>query len=129
MTPDRIKISQEFNINGLGLWLTAECPVAPGEDVIEEFSKARSIIIKSFETLTHSDYSSVNGHPMSVKPWQNPEDARVNAIIEDINLCTSIDEKSLSGQQAGLIAYKDAAGSDPRILAAYDLKMLQLKRL
>lgn len=89
MTPDRIKISMEFNINGLGLWLTAECGIAPGEDVIEEFSKARSLIIKSFETLTHSDYSSVNGHPMNVSVVDKPGN-KVDGLIEAIKSCTTL---------------------------------------
>jgi hypothetical protein len=68
MSPDRIKISKEFHINGEGLWLTEERPIAENEDPLEEFKKGYAGLIKTFQTLTGGDYSAIPGHPMYKEP-------------------------------------------------------------
>lgn len=94
MKTDRIKVSMEFNIMGSGLWLTAECPIAPDEDVVEEFKKQRSLLLKSFETITGSDYSSIPGHPESElkveRVDRTPKEQAIDSQIEAIQGCTSL---------------------------------------
>jgi hypothetical protein len=58
----------------------------------------------------------------------NQVDKRVETIIGDIELCAAIHDINAVGVQTGLLAYESAANSDPRIKAAYDLKMIQLKQ-
>lgn len=53
---DRIKISMEFNVMGNGLWLTGECPVAPEEDVLEEFKKGRDLLVQSFKAMDEASF-------------------------------------------------------------------------
>lgn len=119
MKPDRIKISHEFP----GLWLAVEIPIAPDENVIDEFKKGKSLLVEAYGELAEP-----NLVPISEALGITQVDKRIETIIADINECTAIDSKTGLGVQIGLIAYRDAADSDPRILAAYDLKMIQLKQ-
>jgi hypothetical protein len=51
MHPDRIKISKEFHVGGSGEWLSVEIPVGPKEDPIEEFKKAKDILMNAFKAM------------------------------------------------------------------------------
>lgn len=51
MKIDRIKISAEFHVSGNGIWLSAESPVAPEENPLEEFKKVRDVLFESFGAI------------------------------------------------------------------------------
>lgn len=53
--------------------------------------------------------------------------SRIQSIIQEINNCTSLDEKNKYGQQIGLLAYEQAAKDSEEVGAAYESKLQQLK--
>lgn len=78
MHPDRIKISEEFHI-GKGLWLSVECPIAPGEDAVEEFKKARTVLHEAFNSMNQSGYAPATDYNTGQK---EAIDAEINASFE-----------------------------------------------
>jgi hypothetical protein len=80
MSPDRIKISEEFHI-GKGLWLSVECPIVLGEDPVEEFKKARSVLHEAFNSMNQSGYSSATDYNTGQK---EVEDAEINNRFEEV---------------------------------------------
>lgn len=98
--------------------------VIEGEDSVEEaFNHAKTLVNQTFEKLNpHITWNE------DAKPKEEPVNQRIAQIIEDINSCTEVEAESAWGAQIGLIAYKEAAESNPEIKAAYDLKMAQLTK-
>ncbi len=126
MIVDKITVGK--SIERFGLWdrLDIQVTVQPGESPEEVHQEATQLLDKLLK-ITESD--SPVTHVMD-RSWIREEDTidkRVQAIIEDINQCTAIDEKNHLQIQIGLIAYEDAANQNPIIKASYDLKMKQLK--
>lgn len=111
----RVEISlEEHDFNG-----SMATPV-----VNSAFELAKELVNNAFQKI-NPDWEKQMG--TVVKQVDEPIDKRVAAIIADINSCEVIDDKNSFGVQYGLIAYQDAANSNPVIKAAYDLKMKQLK--
>jgi hypothetical protein len=79
MNPDRIKISEEFHI-GKGLWLSVECPIVLGEDPVEEFKKARTVLHQAFNSINQSSFASATDYNTGQK---EVEDAEINARFEE----------------------------------------------
>ncbi len=116
----------------------------PSQVIQKYFAYAKQLVNDAFEKMnpqikwaeslaTHSESGSPTTHYFNglqvtypISPTESV-DKRVQAIIEDINQCTAIDEKNHLQIQIGLIAYEDAANQNPIIKASYDLKMKQLK--
>lgn len=127
---DRIFFQQTFPTGQYAnVKLGVEMALVPGvDDVQEAFKEAKATVDTAFKAMNliiEPDYSAIPGHPMNET---NSIDKRVETIIGDIELCASINDINAVGVQVGLIAYESAANSDPRIKAAYDLKMIQLKQ-
>lgn len=118
--PDRIKLSMEFP----SAWFAVEIPIAPGEDVVEEFRKGRELIIKSYQEITPGQYGGVEGHPMSTS---KPPASTIDLIISEMNKVTAIDKRNSFGVQEGLLAYADKFLDNPTFRVAYDKKMEELK--
>lgn len=95
MKPDKIKISVEFHINGSGLWLSAELPIAPEEDITTEFKRGKTILEDAYREIVN-DYSGVSGHPMNgnqvsvIQSDKTPKDVAIDSQIEAISGCTSL---------------------------------------
>ena len=118
-----IKVSEEFHIGGKGIWLGIERSANPGEDEISEFLKAREILVRSFQAMTQTSPTDFNTGETAAPAV----DKRIEAFIQDINACGAIDEKNGLGVQVGLLSFEELSAGDPRLKAAYDLKMMQLK--
>lgn len=126
MTIDKIAFEQLFPT---GVYANqrfrAEGTLQEGDDIVECYKKLAGEVDRSFAAM----------HPeivwSEIKPQSNenePVDKRIAAIIEDINQCTEIYSTGSFGVEIGLIAYEDAANSNPVIKAAYDLRLKQLTK-
>jgi len=110
---------EQFSEYGLKLWKKAgiEAELSEGDDPGKSYDELERIVKGKLAS---------NQPPDSVPVSQI--DKRVETIIGDIELCAAIHDINAVGVQVGLVAYESAASSDPRIKAAYDLKMIQLKQ-
>lgn len=116
MKPDRIKISKEFHINGEGLWLTCEQPIAPDENTIEEFKKGVGLLVETFQILTGGQSSAIPGHPLNVTQVESA----IPVKMEDaINSCTNM---------TVLVTYKLLVKGKPELQAVYDKKVIELSK-
>ena len=75
-----------------------------------------------------STYNELNISPIVEAPvYKKTEQYRIQSIIQEINNCTSLDEKNKYGQQIGLLAYEQAAKDNEEVGAAYAKRLMELQ--
>jgi hypothetical protein len=94
MTPDRIKISEEFHINGKGIWIGTESQVSPGEDPIAEGLKAREVIVGLLKAITQVNLTDYNtGMPSAYNQKEDEEiNMRYKRTTESVELAATKEE-------------------------------------
>lgn len=125
-TLDRIECSASFQIHE-GYWFKAFWggTIAPTEDAETETLKLKDRLEEMAKKFGASPRQVSIAEAL---PVEKPIANRADVLINDIHACTEIDRRNSVGVQVGLLAYEHASKSDPRIKAAYDLKMIQLKK-
>lgn len=121
---------------GLKKWnkIGLEANVAEGENVVDCYKelqgKIREMRMSTGEMLSldaeimkQAEYRERFNNIM----YPHPKESRIQSIIQEINNCTSLDEKNKYGQQIGLLAYEQAAKDNEEVGAAYESKLQQFK--
>lgn len=103
--------------------MSAVTSIPNPEEVIQNaFETAKKIVndtfVKMNPHITWSEQKEVSQPSVT--------ENRIQTIINDLNACTSIDEKNNRGVQTGLIAFEEAANQNEEIKKAYNTKMNEL---
>ena len=115
---------------GLKKWnkIGLEANVAEGEDIHKCHEELKNLVKGMMFGV--STYNELNISPVvEASVYKKTEQYRIQSIIQEINNCTSLDEKNKYGQQIGLLAYEQAAKDNEEVGIAYELKFQQLKNL
>jgi len=120
MIPTLIKYSQEFKSIEGNRWLGIEIPVPPGEDPLETFKKAETLIRQAFNPSLVPISEALQG----VLPV-----SQVDVLIKDIEGCTEIDWINGLGVQVGLVAFREKAEENELSLKAYRNKFNELAKI
>jgi predicted DNA-binding ArsR family transcriptional regulator len=94
------------------------------EDVMNAYTQLYNMAKELHHSQNKEFYEQTGTHVRDVAQKVSLEDA----IINDINNCTVIDEKNSIGVQVGLLAYEELASKNPIIKAQYDLMYQKLKK-
>lgn len=99
-----------------------EIPTNTDEEALKAVSHLRDLAEKAHRER----YPDPIDPNEEIKVVQKEEKTNVDYIIEDIEKCTTLDEKNSFGVQLGLLAYESLA-LHPRIKEAYDKKLQSLQ--
>lgn len=84
MKPDRIKISHEFP----GLWLAVEIPIAPDENVIDEFKKGKSLLVEAYRELAEPNLVPIS-EALGITQVDSKE-TEVEKLLKTISECPTL---------------------------------------
>lgn len=117
--PHSIKVSAEFP----GLWLAAECTIAPEENVTEEIKKTRQLLIDAYKEISEPRLHDI-GEVLPVSQVdKQPVEARIEVLIHDIE-----NEKvlRLPDGKGGLLSWEKLVKSNPSLQPAYYKRLKEL---
>lgn len=109
MKPDRIKISHEFP----GFWLAVEIPIAPDEDVVQEFKKGKSLLLESYRELTEPNVVPIS-EALGITQVNRADELSVSTIESCPDLTT-------------LESFRLLVVKDKMLKEAYDVRFELLK--
>lgn len=124
------KSIEKVNSMGLKSWekFGVEVDLEPGNTETEAIIHAKAVVEAAHQMGRDEEgkeYSLIR-EIMQFAP-KEAEENRISVIINDLQQCQVIDERSPWGAQIGLIAFQDVAKSHPDIQAAYDAMITKLK--
>jgi hypothetical protein len=85
MKPDRIKISQDFT----GMWLCTEIPIAPEENIIEEFKKGKDLLMEAYKELTEPRFVPIS-EALGITKLERTRSEIIQSHLQTINECKTI---------------------------------------